>query len=104
MDQFGFKKKGSEDMASNSNSIIIPEFDGADYEYWSVRMKTLPIRKGYWDIVVVGYIESTDWSALSADAKKEAKENERQNSMVLSFIQATLDRSIFPRILACVLA
>ena len=83
-------------MASNSNSIIIPEFDGADYEYWSVRMKTLLTVKGYWDIVVAGYTEPADWSALSAEAKKEAKENERQNSMALSFIQAALDRSIFP--------
>ena len=53
---------------------------------------------------MVGYIESIDWSALSVDAKKEAKENERQNSMALSFIQAALDRSIFPRISACVSA
>ena len=88
-------------MESNSNSIIIPEFDGGDYEYWSVWMKIILFEKGYWYIIVVGYIESIDWSA---DAKKEAKENERQNSMALSFIQATLDRSIFPRILACVLA
>ena len=59
-------------------------------------MKTLLIGKGYWDIVVAGYTELIDWSALSVNAKKEAKENERQNSMALSFIQATLDRSIFP--------
>ena len=91
-------------MASNSNSIIIPKFDGGDYEYWSVQMKTLLIKKGYWDIMVASYIELTYWIALSVDAKKETKENERQNSMALSFIQETLDRSIFPRISACVLA
>lgn len=91
-------------MVSNSNSIIIPKFNGGDYEYWSVQMKTLLIRKRYWNILVVGYIELVDWSALSADAKKEAKENERQNSMALSFIQAMLDRSIFSKISTCVSA
>ena len=33
-------------------------------------MKTLLTGKGYWDIVVAGYTELADWSALSADAKK----------------------------------
>jgi len=63
-------------------------------------MKTLLKVKGYWDIVEAGYNDPTYWSALGADAKKESKENERQNSMALSFIQAALDKSIFPRILA----
>ena len=91
-------------MASKFNSIIIQDFDGGDYEYWSVRMKIFLIGKGYCYIVVVGYTELANWSALSVDAKKEAKANERQNSMALSFIQVALDKSIFPRILACVLA
>ena len=73
-------------MASNSNSTIILEFDGGDYEYWSISMKTLLIRKDYWDIVVVDYNEPAYWSALSANGKKKTKENERQNSMSLSFI------------------
>jgi len=32
-------------------------------------MKTLLTGKGYWDIVVAGYSDPTDWSALSANAK-----------------------------------
>ena len=89
-------------MASNSNLITIPKFDGGDYEYWSVQMKTLLIRKGYWDIVAVGYSNPADWTALSVDVKKEVKENERQNSMILSFIQVALDKSIFSKLSTCV--
>ena len=53
-------------MASNGNnpSWPITEFSGEDYEYWSIKMKTLLIGKGFWEIVEDGYDEPTDWSTL----------------------------------------
>ena len=53
-------------MASNGNNSAwpIPEFNGEDYEYWSIKMKTVLIGKGFQEIVEDGYDETTDWSTL----------------------------------------
>ena len=89
-------------MASNtSSSIPIPEFDGSDYGYWSIKIQTLLTGKDLWDIVEDGYVEPADWSSLSADDKKAMKECRSKNSLALSHLQAALDRSIFPRIGGC---
>jgi len=39
---------------------------------------------------------------LGVDVKKVENDNEKLNSMALSFIKVALDKSIFPRIIACV--
>lgn len=82
-------------MESNSNAIHIPKFEyGSDYEYQNIQMKTFLKGRSYWDIVEDGYNDHVDWSTLSTDAK----EKENQNSIDLSFIQETLDKSIFSKI------
>ena len=92
-------------MASNtSSSIPIPEFDGSDYGYWSIKIQTLLIGKDLWDVVDDGYVEPADWSSLSADDKKAMKECRSKNSLALSHLQAALYRSIFPRIAGCKIA
>jgi len=61
--QIRFKKlsrKRRKDMVSNSNVIPIIEFDGSDYEYGSIWMKTLLKARGYWDIIDVGYNDFVD--------------------------------------------
>jgi len=60
-------------MENISNSIPILEFDGIDYEYWSIWMMTLLEGKDLWDVVEVGYTKPTDWSVLSKDKKKNLK-------------------------------
>ena len=62
-------------MVSNtSSSIPIPEFDGSDYRYWSIKIQTLLIGKDLWNVVDDGYVEPIDWSSLLADDKKAMKE------------------------------
>lgn len=51
-------------MVSNSNLIAILEFDGTNYEYWTIRMMTLLKGKDLWDIVEDGSKETNDWSVL----------------------------------------
>ena len=41
------RRRRRRNMERNLNSIPILEFDGIDYEYWSIRMKTLLKGKGY---------------------------------------------------------
>ena len=64
-------------MVSNSNVIPIIEFDGSDYEYGSIWMKTLLKARGYWDIIDVGYNDFVDWNALSIETNKDTKEKEK---------------------------
>lgn len=51
-----------------------------------VSKQTLLKERGYQDIVEVGYNDPTDWNSLSTNAKKDAKEKEKHNSMALYFI------------------
>lgn len=94
---FGFLFAGI--MANNINLFIpILDFDGSDYKYWSIKMQTLLIGKDLLDVGDDGYLELVDWSTLLADEKKTRKECRSKNSFALSYLQAALDRSIFPRI------
>lgn len=61
-------------MAKNTNSLPILKFDGADYEYQRIKMKTLLMGKYLWDTEEDEYIEPIDWSVLVDDAKKTMKE------------------------------
>lgn len=88
-------------MTSVNNSLPIPEFNGAKYEYWSIRMKTLLIGKGLWNIVVTSYTEPVDWSILNEAARKAKEEDQKKNSLALSHIQSALAENLFPRIASC---
>lgn len=85
---------------ANNNTLPIPEFHGEEYEYWSIKMKTLLIDKGLWDIVEKGYNGLTNWNTLSTN-DKIAKEAHKKNSFALYHLQASLDKSIFPSIASC---
>ena len=49
-------------MEANSSTFnyaqtLIPIFEGENYEYWSIQMKTLFISQDLWDLVESGYEE-----------------------------------------------
>ena len=90
-------------MALNGNnpSWPIPEFYGEDYEYWSIKMKTLLIGKGFWEIVEDGYDEPTDWTTLQGANRTSRREAQKKNSYALYHLQMVMDKSIFPRIASC---
>lgn len=91
-------------MASNNNTLPIPEFQGKDYEYWSIKMKTLLIGKVLWDIVEEGYSDPTDWNTLGDNAKAAKKIAQKNNYFALYHLQASMGNAIFPRIASCTLA
>lgn len=75
-------------------------FDGEDYDYWSVMMKTLLLSQDLWDLVENGYNEESD-AAGSSDrtSDKKIKENKKKDAKALFIIQQGISRKLFPRII-----
>lgn len=69
---------------------LLPLFNGDCYEHWSIKMSTLFKSQDLWDLVESGYSNHDD------DARK--KENCKQDSKALFFIQQAVHKMIFPRI------
>ena len=81
-------------MASVSRSSLtqpqIPQFNGKNYEYWSIKMKTLFCLQELWDLVENGFIEQPDQKAYNAllQAQKDIlKENRKKDAKELFLIQ-----------------
>ncbi|CAL5401460.1 unnamed protein product [Camellia sinensis] len=63
----------------------IPIFGGTNYEFWSVKMKTLFLSMDLWDTVQNGYDETS-------------REKRQKDAAALSHIQQGVSDRIFPRI------
>eukprot|EP01018_Ginkgo_biloba_P039433 Gb_15074 [translate_table: standard] len=87
---------------ANSNFLFqIPQFTGENYEYWSIKMKTLPLSQDLWELVEGGFYEPTDQNALNAltsDQRTQLRDNRKKDNRALFAIQFALDIPIFPRI------
>ena len=81
-----------------ANNLQIPEFDGVDYQYWSIKKKTFLIGKDFWEIVESGYEEPADWNTLQPNDRRLKKEAEKKNTMALFHTQMALEKSLFPKI------
>eukprot|EP00253_Pinus_taeda_P026479 PITA_26479 len=82
---------------SNSNQMLVIEFDGNDYDYWCIKMLTFLIGKDLWEIVESGYEEPADWNVLTANERTTIKEARKKNAQALFHIEIALDKSLFPR-------
>jgi len=82
-------------MTGNNNFIMIPKFDGSNYEYWSIRMRTILKGKGFWKIMEDGYNDPKYWNALSVNQKKDMEDNDMKNKLALALIQSTLFEILF---------
>ncbi|KAL5767483.1 hypothetical protein ACOSP7_014091 [Xanthoceras sorbifolium] len=80
---------------------LIPVFDGENYDFWSIQMKTLFISQDLWNLIEDEYEEPESAIVLASwsDAKKkEFKENKKKDAKALFFIQQGVSKTIFPRI------
>ncbi|CAL5392640.1 unnamed protein product [Camellia sinensis] len=68
-------------------AATIPNFDGENYEFWNVKMKTLFLSMDLWDMVENGYHDETN------------RENQKKNAEALSLIQRCVSDSIFKAIM-----
>ncbi|CAL8083900.1 unnamed protein product [Prunus armeniaca] len=86
---------------SGTAELRTPVFNGENYEFWSIRMKTILKSHGLWDLVENGFNDS--------DLKKEKEEaTDTEKSMMaqilmkdaraLGLIQSVVSDQLFPRI------
>ena len=52
-------------FSSTPNDHLIPEFDGEDYDFWFVKMKTIFQSLNQWEIVEKGYEEPSEGANVS---------------------------------------
>ncbi|XP_022843422.1 uncharacterized protein LOC111366977 [Olea europaea var. sylvestris] len=81
------------------SSIPIPTFNGDNYDFWSIKMKTYFCAQNLWDVVNDGYTNPDDISTLTSAQKKELKENHQKDSLALLSLQMSLTNTYFPRIM-----
>ncbi|KAI5324656.1 hypothetical protein L3X38_033729 [Prunus dulcis] len=95
---------------SSGGELRAPVFNGENYDFWSIRMKTIFKSHGLWDLVIEGF-DSTDLKKSDeSDAKKKEKEESSgigansfamilmKDAKALGLIQGVVSDEIFPRI------
>ena len=85
-------------------NIPVPIFDGDNYDFWSIRMKTYFQAQSLWDIVEVGFTTPKDVETLPADQQEKHNKNVVRNAAALGYIQQALTPSIFLRIMGATTA
>jgi len=81
------------------SSMTIPTFNGENYDFWSIKMKTFFCFQDLWEIVDEEFTIFADISTLNATQKKELKENKQKDSKTLFFRQLAEAGIIFSRIM-----
>ncbi|CAL2257637.1 unnamed protein product [Prunus armeniaca] len=76
----------------------MPIFDGENYEYWSLQMKTLFISQDLWDLVEDGYeeLEKTSTGKVTPESQQALKENKKRDAKALFLIQQGISKNLFP--------
>ena len=82
-----------------SSKSIVPEFDGENYDFWCVRMKTLFISRDLLEHVEDGYEEPSDDEERSIAEIAKQREHVRKDAKALLLIQEGVSKTIFPRII-----
>ena len=76
----------------SSQPFSTPLFEGENYDFWCVKMKTLFMSQDVWDLVENGF----DEPPVEKDQLKELK---KMDAKALLFIQQGVGNNIFPRIM-----
>ncbi|KAM1289559.1 hypothetical protein ACFX2I_016802 [Malus domestica] len=94
---------------SMSSELRTPIFNGENYEFWNIRMRTILRSHGLWDLVETGFtIPESSTVVEIADEKKEKDAATQMSTNVaeiimkdakaLGLIQGVVSDQIFPRI------
>ncbi|TXG67555.1 hypothetical protein EZV62_008830 [Acer yangbiense] len=78
---------------------LLPNFSGENYDFWKVKMKTLLLSEGLWNIVNNGFTEPAEDSRLSRPEKAKLEADQMTDAKALSKIQNGVSATIFPRIM-----
>ena len=95
-------------MATNNSNFSltqpqIPQFKGENYDFWSIKMKTLFSSQDLWDLIEIGYpvpVDQDTYTTWTQAQKDQLKDNKKKDSKALFLIQQAVHESIFPRIAA----
>ncbi|KAL7092450.1 hypothetical protein ACP275_12G165300 [Erythranthe tilingii] len=79
-------------MASSGVSQPLPIFDGENYDFWSIKMKTLFLSLDLWDLIEKGLSPTERTSAAE-------KKNQQNDAKTLFYLQQAVSDAIFPRIM-----
>ncbi|GMP79115.1 hypothetical protein CsSME_00034784 [Camellia sinensis var. sinensis] len=83
----------------NNQNVSTPIFNGENFDFWYVKMRTIFLYTKLWDLVENGFEEPEDEEALTNSQKNQLKEQRKKDSKALSFIQQRVSEAIFPRII-----
>ncbi|GMP79110.1 hypothetical protein CsSME_00034779 [Camellia sinensis var. sinensis] len=83
----------------NNQNESTPIFNGENFDFWYVKMRTIFLYTELWDLVENGFEEPEDEEALTNSQKNQLKEQRQKDSKALSFIQQGVSEAIFPRII-----
>ncbi|XP_028089091.1 uncharacterized protein LOC114289544 [Camellia sinensis] len=87
-------------MANPINqNVFTPIFNGENFDFWYVKMRTIFVYTELWDLVENGFEEPEDEEALTNPQKNQLKEQRKKDSKALSFIQQEVSEAIFSRII-----
>ena len=67
-------------FTSTSNHHLIPEFDGEDYDFWFVKMKTILRSLNQWEIVEKGYEEPSEGANVSENDQKKLDQSRQADA------------------------
>ena len=54
----------------SNNQIPIPIFNGDNYDYWAIKMRTFFMSQGLWEIVESGFNNPANLSKLTPEEKE----------------------------------
>ncbi|XP_021834162.1 uncharacterized protein LOC110773958 [Prunus avium] len=85
---------------SAGGDLRTPQFNGANYDFWSVKMETILIAYDLWDAVELGVHPQPilEEEEEEVEAPTISKEDKIKNAKALSLIQGALTDELFPRI------
>ncbi|XP_009356290.2 uncharacterized protein LOC103947158 [Pyrus x bretschneideri] len=88
--------------SSSGGDLRAPIFNGSNYDFWSIKMKTIFKSYDLWNLVDKG-IENAESGDDSSDeeqksVKSSMKINETRDAKALGIIQGAVSDEIFPRI------
>ena len=81
---------------ANTTQPFVPNFNGENYDYWSIKMKTFFCSQDLWDIVEEGFTIPCDSSTLIALQWKELKEDKKRDSKALYIYNKQWMMQFFP--------
>ncbi|CAL2228355.1 unnamed protein product [Prunus armeniaca] len=84
---------------SRGGELKAPIFNGENFDFWQIKLKTIFRSHDLWDIVENGYkTPKKEEEELTKAERKLMRENEVKDARALSIIQGAVSEQFFPRI------